>query len=589
MPVFNIPSMILNMMPFHLIPQKRITCLSLFTLLLLSFGCTSGGLKTDFQPVKSVAYFDFFDYRGMDEFYENSPLEQEDQLYNPILPGWYSDPSICRTGDDYFLVTSSFAYFPGVPIFHSKDLVNWTQIGHVLDRPSQLPLEGQGITRGIFAPAISYNEHNQTYYMITTNVERGNFYVTTRDPFGAWSDPVWLPEVQGIDPSFFFDEDGKAYIVNNDAPEGTPLYEGHRALRIQEFDVESGQVFGPRPVIVNGGVNLEEKPIWIEGPHIYKIKGEYYLMAAEGGTGPQHSEVIFKSRQPMGPYIPWDQNPILTQRHLDPDREDPVTCAGHADLVQTPEGDWWAVFLACRPIDGEFENLGRETFLMPVRWSDDGYPYMTRGEEVVPMILEKEGAVRGEQVTFGNFEVRDSFNGDSMGLQWMTLRAPADDLWSLTDQPGYLALDCTPLKATDPVTPALIIRRIQHHQFECTTRLVFDPDEQDAAGLLLLKDEGHQYFLSVSKSEDGREAALLKISSGGHEKLAAKAMEPGTESVGLRVVSHGKTLDFYVAGDSEEWELLIGDVEAYFLSTAHAGGFTGTTIGMYATKFPSDQ
>ena len=238
------------------------------TLLIFLVSCSSGDRGVDFQPEKSVAYFDAFSYRGMDDFYTDHPLERESQFYNPILPGWYSDPSICRNGGDYFLVTSTFSYFPGVPIFHSRDLVNWKQIGHVLDRPSQLPLEGQRISEGIFAPAISYNPHNQTYYMITTNIRRGNFYVTTRDPFGPWSDPIWLPEVQGIDPSIFFDEDGKAYIVNNDAPEGEPRYEGHRAIRIQEFDVETGKVFGPRPVLVDGGVNPEENPIWIEGPHI---------------------------------------------------------------------------------------------------------------------------------------------------------------------------------------------------------------------------------------------------------------------------------------------------------------------------------
>lgn len=279
----------------------------------------------------------------------------------------------------------------------------------MLDRSSQLPLEGQRIGEGIFAPAISYNPHNQTYYMITTNIRRGNFFVKTRDPFGEWSDPIWLPEVQGIDPSIFFDDDGKAYIVNNDAPDGPPLYEGHRAIRVQEFDWKTDKAFGPRNMIVNGGVKIEEKPIWIEGPHIYKINGMYYLMDAEGGSGPEHSEVIFRGEHPMGPYTPWEKNPILTQRHLDPDRPNPIGWAGHADLVQTKEGDWWAVFLACRPIDNEFENLGRETFIMPVRWSEDGFPYMTRGDEVIPMVLEREEVTRGEDVTFGNFTIRDDF------------------------------------------------------------------------------------------------------------------------------------------------------------------------------------
>ena len=300
------------------------------------------------------------------------PLSGKDVVYNPILPGWYSDPSICTNGEgDYFLVTSTFSYFPGVPIFHSRDLVNWKQVGHVLDRPSQLTgLGRQHTSGGIYAPDIKYNPKNRTYYMITTNVGTGNFLVKTQDPSGAWSDPILLPQVQGIDPSLFFDDDGKAYIVNNDeAPGGKPEYDGHRTIRIVEYDVENDCTIGERRIIVNKGVDPAAKPIWIEGPHLYKIDGKYFLMCAEGGTSDQHSEVVFRSDSPMGEYKPWHRNPILTQRHLPADRPDPVTCTGHADLVKTPDGAWWGVFLGCRPTKKGFENLGRETFL-PGRGGD---------------------------------------------------------------------------------------------------------------------------------------------------------------------------------------------------------------------------
>lgn len=554
------------------------------------FGCSGSPGKADFQPEKSAAYFDYFTYTGNDDYYNEHPLEKENQFYNPILPGWYSDPSICRNGDDYFLVTSTFSYFPGVPIFHSTDLVNWKQIGHVLDRPSQLPLDGQRIGEGIFAPAISYNPHNQTYYMITTNIRRGNFFVKTKDPFGAWSDPIWLPEVGGIDPSIFFDDDGKAYIVNNDAPDGPPLYEGHRAIRVQEFDWKAEKALGPAKMIVNGGVNIEEKPIWIEGPHIYKINGMYYLMDAEGGSGPEHSEVIFRGDHPMGPYIPWEKNPILTQRHLDPDRPNPIGWAGHADLVQTKEGDWWAVFLACRPIDNEFENLGRETFIMPVRWSEDGFPYMTQGDDVIPMILEREGVKRADDVTFGNFSTRDDFSDEQLGMEWLTLRSPGTDRYSLTAQPGYLRLNCTEEKATGRGTPALISRRLQHHKFECATKMIFDPvmAEEDAAGLLLLKDERHQYFMAVSRAEEALEISLLKIASSGVEKLASQAIDPAGNSIELKIVSHGKTFDFYYAVKKDKWELLGAGIDAHYLSTDNSYGFTGTTVGLYAVKKPAE-
>lgn len=553
--------------------------------------CSCNSAKAEKLPVvgESVALFDNFTYKGEDTFYKENQLPDSESFYNPILPGWYSDPSICTNGEgDYFLVTSTFTYFPGVPIFHSTDLVNWKQVGHVLSRPSQLVnMKGQHVSGGIFAPAISYNPHNKTYYMITTNVGAGNFFVKTRNPFGEWSDPIRLPEVGGIDPSFFFDEDGRAYIVNNDdAPDNKPEYSGHRTIRIQEFDVKTDKTIGPRKILVNKGVHPEEKPIWIEGPHLYKINGKYFLMDAEGGTSNWHSEVIFRSDSPMGTYTPWEKNPILTQRHLDPARPNPVTCAGHADLVQTKEGDWWAVFLACRPIDNRFENLGRETFLMPVKWSEDGFPYMTQGEEVVPMVLKREGVTRGEKVTFGNFEETDNFDNTALGMQWMTLRAPATDLYSLSETLGYLTLKCTERSTTEKDTPAFVCRRMQHHRFECTTRMLFNPkDDKEAAGLLLFKDERHQYFLCVSRPDGKKRLSLIKIGVPAEQELASCDLAADVKDFSLKVVSRGTHYDFYYALEgSRDWTPLCKDIDAGYLSTATAGGFTGSTIGLYATR-----
>lgn len=566
---------------------------SLFLITLLSMLCScssqkkAGGVGKEIGEMeKSTAYFDYFLYKGEDSYYKEHPLSSKNAFYNPILPGWYSDPSICTNGEDYFLVTSTFTYFPGVPIFHSKDLVNWKQIGHVLDRPSQLvKMEGQHVSGGIFAPAISYNPHNQTYYMVTTNVGAGNFFVKTKDPFGSWSEPIYLPEVGGIDPSFFFDEDGRAYIVNNDGMDGKELYEGHRSIRIREFDVETDKTVGPWKMLVNGGVNLAEKPIWIEGPHMYKINGKYFLMSAEGGTSVDHREVIFRGDSPMGEFTPWDKNPILTQRHLNPNRPDPITCAGHAALIQAKEGDWWAVFLACRPIDNKFENLGRETFMIPVHWSEDGFPYMTRGDELVPMELERPGITPAPESLFGNFDKNDYFDSPVLNMEWLTLRAPATELYSLSDKEGYLSLKCSAVKATERKIPALVARRIQHHEFESETRIYFDPeDEAESAGMILFKDESHHYFLAASKSGDKRRIVLEKIENEETVVVAQQEIKGGVTPVDLKVVSKGLSFDFYYATKGGEWNLLCKDIDAGYLSTAVAGGFTGTTIGMYAVK-----
>lgn len=532
-----------------------------------------------------VAHFDYFTYKGEDDFYKNNPLPGDDYYYNPILPGWYSDPSVCTNGKDYFMVTSTFSYYPGVPIFHSTDMLNWKQVGHVLNRPSQLPLDGQKTSRGIFAPAISYNKNNQTYYMITTNIQKGNFFVKTKDPFGDWSDPVWLPEVHGIDPSFFFDDDGKVYIVNNDEPDGGSEYEGHRAIRIIEFNIETEKTIGPGIMLVNGGVDLSEKPIWIEGPHLYKINGSYYLMCAEGGTSVDHREVIFKSDSPMGKFVPWSQNPILTQKHLDSNRPLPITCAGHADLIHKDNGQWWAVFLACRPIANQFENLGRETFMVPVRWSKDGFPYMTKGEELIPRIIRMEGVKRDSAVTFGNFVKKEDFDSPKLGMEWMTLRGPANNLYSLTENPGFLTLRCADVTSNELQSPAFVCRRLQHHKFECNTVMHFNPEtDSESAGMLLYKDENHQYLFTIGKTSGKKEIRLQKIKSGEVELLASQSIEKKDKPIKLKIVSNGKEFSFYYGLDDDNWHLLADKIDAAYLSTASSFGFTGTTVGLYASN-----
>ncbi len=553
---------------------------------IMFLSCNMESNKSDTPEItgEKEAYFDFFTYEGKDDFYAENPLPGESYYYNPILPGWYSDPSICKNGNDYFMVMSTFSYFPGVPLFHSNDLVNWEQVGHVLDRESQLQLNGQHTSGGIFAPAISYNPHNETYYMITTNVGAGNFYVTTKDPFGSWSDPVWLRDVGGIDPSIFFDEDGKAYILNNDAPEGTPRYDGHRAVWIREFDWKNEKTVGEAKVLIDGGIHPEENPVWIEGPHMYNIDGNYYVMCAEGGTSVQHSEVILRGDHPMGDFTAWEENPILTQRHLDPERPNPITCAGHADLIQAEEGDWWAVFLACRPIDHEFENLGRETFLLPVKWSEDGWPYITRGDEEIAMMEKREGITRDEDVTFGNFTKEDDFNADTLSYEWITLRTDASEHYSLTENDGFLTLECSDSTTTGRGTPAYIGRRMQHHKFTVTTKMFFEPEtEGGQAGVLLYKDERHQYFMAVGKPGEDRTISLKKITTDGEEILAEEPIK-STGPVKMQVNSLGTHYDFYYAIGDGEMTLLVDNVDARYLSTANSWGFTGTTIGMYAIK-----
>ena len=201
------------------------------------------------------------------------------------------------------------------------------------------------------------------------------------------------------------------------------------------------------------------------------------------------------------------------------------------------------------------------------------------------MTLERKGVMRGKNVTFGNFEVMDDFKTDKLGLEWMTLRTPGTDLYSLSESPGYLTLKCSEVAATAKKTPALICRRMQHHKFGVTTKMIFEPkDEKDAAGLLLFKDENHQYFLSVSKSVSGNIVLLQQIGKTGDRILASQAIKAKIKAIELKVISKGTTYDFYYAVEAGKWVLLCKDIDASYLSTAKAGGFTGTTIVMYAIR-----
>lgn len=563
--------------------------LSLMTAAAMMAAC--GTKNNDPEPQPGKAMFDNFSYKGMDKGLSIDSLPDKGSFFNPILPGWYSDPTICTNGEgDYFLATSTFTYFPGVPLFHSRDLVNWEQKGHILSRPSQLVnMEGQHVSGGIFAPDLKYNPANKTYYMITTNVGAGNFFVKTTDPFGEWSDPIYLPEVVGIDPSFFFDDNGKAYIVNNDdAPDGKAEYPGHRTVRIVEFDTNTDKCVGERKIIVNKGWRPEDKPIWCEGPHIYKINGEYYLMTAEGGTGDWHSEVIYRGETPFGPYTPWQGNPILTQRTLDRNRPNPITCAGHADLVQAKEGDWWAVFLACRPIDHKFENLGRETYMLPVKWTEDGWPYMTQGDEVIPRVVTREGVERKDTTTFGNFERDCDFSTAVLGDEWMTLRHPSTEYYSLTENPGYLTIDCAPVELSEKTALPFVSRRLQHHGYECSTHMVFQPtNAEEKAGMMLYKDETHHYMLARGQNDEGVDCVFVKkVDKDGSDIIASQPIDPAVKAIDLKVASDdGLTLTMlYSIDGGRNWEVLASGVDASLTSTAKAGGFTGTNVGLFATS-----
>lgn len=507
---------------------------------------------------------------------------------NPVLGGFYPDPSICRVGSDYYITNSTFAYFPGLPIFHSKDLVNWKQIGNAMDREEQLDQTNAGVSRGLFAPTIRY--HNGTFYILCTLIDKkGNFIITAKDPKGPWSNPIWLPEVRGIDPSIDFVDD-KAYVVyNSDAPDNKPIYNGHRTIRMYEFDINTMRVVGQEKLLVNGGTDLSKKPIWIEAPHIFRKDDWYYLICAEGGTGYNHSEVVFRSKSVDGPYVSYQNNPILTQRHLDKQRKNPVTTTGHADFVETPEGKWYAVFLACRPYADDFYNTGRETFLLPVEWKD-GWPHMLEGDEEVPYTLPVPLPAITKKVSNpfgGNVIFKDDFNDNKFNQRYLFLRNPEPSAYSLTAKKGFFQLSLRPQTASERKSPSFLGFRQQNLKGYAATSIDFTPaSEKEKAGLMIFQSENNYYFLCKSIENGKQVVQVYKSPSRGSKdgELLASASLASEKPLELKIEANGSTYSFYYAEKKGKWKLLKEGVDASFLSTKVAGGFVGCLFALYGTS-----
>jgi alpha-N-arabinofuranosidase len=576
--------------------KSQVIILLAVVMSLISVPETNGQNKTKAKLPSNVPVFSNFVYQGNDKIYTDHPLKT-DEFYNPILQGCYPDPSITRKGDDFYLVCSSFAMFPGVPIFQSKDLVNWRQIGHVLDRVSQLKVHDCGISAGIYAPQILYNRINDTFYMITTQFSGGfgNIVVKTKDPLKGWSDPIKL-DFNGIDPSLFFDDNGKSYVIHNDAPDkGKELYNGHRVIKVWEYDVETDKIIpGTDKIVVDGGVDLLKKPIWIEAPHIYKKDGRYFLMCAEGGTGGWHSEVIFVSNNPKGPYTPAPNNPILTQRHFAKDRTNKVDWAGHADLVLGPDNKkYYGVFLAVRPNEKNRVNTGRETFILPVDWSGE-FPVFENGLiPLEPKLKMPQGVTEnksGKDGFFpnGNFTFFDDFTSGKLDYRWIGLRGPREEFISTTKNGLQLKPFATNVKQVAP-TSTLFYRQM-HNSFSYSVTMDYKPaSEKDLAGIVALQSERFHYVFGITKK--GTDYYILLERTAGkfrsrevESKIVFFARIDLQQPVRLQVSAKGEDYQFGYSINGTDFVILGGTVSGDILSTDVAGGFTGCLLGLYATS-----
>lgn len=480
---------------------------------------------------------------------------------NPILPGFYPDPSICAVGDDFYLVNSTFAYFPGIPIMHSKDLAHWEQIGNACDRESQLPLGDTGHSRGLFAPTIRY--HEGTFYIICTNVSYGgNFIITAQNPAGPWSEPHYIEGADGIDPSLFFDEDGTCYYIGTHPNPAGCQYDGDWYIWIQELDIENMKLVGEVHNVWNGAMR---NIIWPEGPHLYKIGEYYYIMHAEGGTGPDHAVTVCRSKNVYGPYENNFCNPILTHRHLG--RKYPICYVGHADLVKTINDEWYMVMLAVRPLEG-YTTMGRETFLARVEWEND-WPVVNPGvgrlTDTVEINLPKWTAYTAES---------NEYVFSTMGQlppEFMVLRNAHKSHYSLEKGKGLLMLfDTHTLK--EQASPSYLALRQKHHHFMAKALLdVSNLSEDKRAGIAYVQNNLYNLRVEVN----GKMAEVILCEKGTDRRVISMPLQ-GSNPLEVSLEVDGLSAAVIIEGQKSP------EVDIRTLSTEAAGGFTGCTVGLYA-------
>ena len=502
------------------------------------------------------------------------------QYQNPILSGVHPDPSICRVGEDYFLVTSTFEYFPGIPVFHSTNLVDWELIGHCMTNPKTLPLMiGSPNASGIYAPTIRY--HDGTFYVICTNVATaemedsryGNFIVTTKDPYGTWSDPVWV-DFPGIDPSLFWDEDGSVYCCGS-----------NQGAYLCKINPDTGEILSKGKVVWEGTGGCCP-----EGPHLYKKDGWYYMMIAEGGTEYGHMETIARSRNIEGPYVAYEGNPILSNRSLGA----AIMATGHADLVDDIYGNWWGICLGIRPIYyPPKHNLGRETFLFPVEWNKDGWPVCGKNgvieermsvnrKELPDKRSGREDAI-SMPVAGEVYQWQDDFSKEKISARWVSLYEP-DENWGdfVKVEPGKgLLLKGRAATISDTKKSTFLGVRQEHHFCKIQTEIRTDfKEDGDEAGLSIFLNRNHHYEIAIT-NVNGMKQLLLRRRIGSLWKVEW-AIPYQKDSVLFQIEADKEWYRFSYAKPGTGW-IPAGQGEVAYLTTETGGTFTGNLFALYAT------
>ncbi len=508
-------------------------------------------------------------------------------IQNPIIRGFNPDPSIVRVEDDYYIVTSTFEWFPAYQIHHSRDLRHWQLVSRPLDRVSQVDLLGVPDSCGIWAPCLTY--HDGIFYLLYTNVrsfdgawgmkDTPNYVVTATDIMGPWSEPIYL-NASGFDASFFHDDDGRTYLINMRMDQRKNKFFG--GIVLQEYDKVQQKLVGDIHHIF-AGTELG----CTEGPHIYKRNGYYYLLTAEGGTDYNHAMTWERSKSITGPYELHPQNPWITSRN-NPDLY--LQKAGHGDLVETQDGEWYAVFLVGRPLTQRGRCItGRETAVEKVEWRDDDWLYLACGG------VEPRASVEAPDLPdfpFAPNAARINFDTPEIDINFQALRVPMSDDWvNQTERPGYLRLYGRE-SMNSFFRQSLIGRRVQAQHTQAATAVEFEPVTfQQMAGLICYYNTYHYHYLNIAGSDDGRKK-YLSIYSCDKYQTSEPAGEPiditGIKKIYLKADFNGAALQFYYATEPDAWQPIGPVLDGSILSddyVQHADNrfrpaFTGAFYGL---------
>lgn len=520
-------------------------------------------------------------------------LAAEQVFRNPILPGGYPDPSICHDGEYWYVVNSTFEYFPGLPVHRSRDLVNWELVGHGLHRESQvtgavnlIDVQSDG---GIHAPTIRCG--NGRFTIITTNVylspDEGaetafvNFVITAENAAGPWSEPHVINGAPGIDPDLFFNDDGRIWYVGTHSPEN-PAFPGEGEIWLQELDGNNWSLKGPRHLLWRGACG----GVWAEGPHLYKQDNRYYLMVAEGGTSFNHAVMIAVSDEITGPYQSNPRNPILSSRHLSYDYW--VNSTGHADLFELPDGRWYMVLLGIRGDLDRRSNMGRETHLVPVSWEREPFEWKTP-RHLWPVASPLSGRVERhyplpfpDRPQAATAPFIDEFDGIQLGLSWNFRRVPLADAWSLRERPGYLRLYTRPQVIRERGRAALLGLRQTESEFTFEVAMEFDPSGTSSeSGLMVFQKDDSYLGMLLSRQGSGHRLRL-RFAERGREVVTLQESKLGdyTGHIRLRLVSDQDQYRFsYASGDSKSFtEFAVAPAD-----TLLSRGYTGSYLGLYSS------